>query len=57
MEFIYRENIFQKFHDKPMERESGLGVGTFFSENSIAGLRVNWCVPYIQRQNNKIFST
>ena len=40
--------FFQKFPDKLIERKSGLEVGIFFSENSIALLRVNWYVPYIQ---------
>ena len=57
---LYEARIyFQKFLDKPMERESRLGVRIFsmFLENSIALLKVNWCVPYIQGQKNKICCT
>ena len=40
-----------------MERKNGVEVGIRFFRNSIALLRVNWYVPYIQGQKNKIFST
>ena len=41
IEFIWSENIFQKFLDKLMVRKNGLEVGMFFPENPIAFLRVN----------------
>ena len=41
IEFIWSENIFQKFLDKLMVRKNGSEVEIFFPENSIAFLRVN----------------
>ena len=57
IEFIWSENIFQKFLDKLMVRKNDLEVGIFFPENSIALLRVNWYFAYFQEQKNEIFST
>ena len=57
IEFIWSENIFQKFIDKLMVRKNGLEVVIFFPENSIALQRVNWYFSCFQGQKNEMFST
>ena len=56
IEFIWSENIFQKFLDKLIVTKNGSEVEIFFPENSIAFLRVNWYFPQFQGQKNEIFS-
>ena len=45
MEFIWGRNIFQKFLNEPMQRESDLEGSNIFIENSMSPLRANLCVP------------
>ena len=57
IEFIWSENMFQKFLDKLMVRKNGSKVEIFFPENSVAFLRVNWYFSHFQGQKNEMFST
>ena len=41
MEFIWGRNIFQKFLNEPMQRESDLEGSNIFIENSMSPLRAD----------------